>query len=59
MPEGTKVLICFPYTFNKKQKKGEQLLLISKQGYVRFVDDGKLLRTDEVSDVNSLGDGQT
>ena len=56
MPEGTKVLICFPYTFNKKQKKGEQLLLISKQGYVRFVDDGKLLRTDEVSDVNSLGD---
>lgn len=56
MPEGTKVLICFPYTFNKKQKKEEQLALISKQGFIRFVDGNELLKTDEVCDTKHLAD---
>ena len=56
MPEGTRVLICFPYTFNTKQKKGEQLSLIAKQGYTRFVCNGEIKRTDEITDVKDLGE---
>jgi len=56
MPEGTKVLICFPYVFNSKQKKGEQLSLIAKQGYIRFVNKGEMHRTDEVADIKSIED---
>ncbi len=56
MSEGTKILICFPYVFNGKQKKEEQLSLIAKQGYVRFIHNNELLKTDDVKDAKKLGD---
>lgn len=56
MPESTKVFICFPYFFNNKQSKAEQLQLINKQGYTRFVSKMQLCKTDDFTDIDSLGD---
>ncbi|MCF0207304.1 MAG: excinuclease ABC subunit UvrA [Bacteroidales bacterium] len=56
LPENTKVLICFPYTFNEKQEKSEQLSLINKQGYSRFVHDNELYKAEDFKDTQKLGE---
>jgi excinuclease ABC subunit A len=47
LADGSKVLICFTYKFNKVHSVAEQLALIEKQGYSRIVCSGKMLRIDE------------
>ena len=51
--ENTKVIICFPYFFNKIQSYSEQLDLIQKQGYTRIVIDSEVYRINEI-DVETL-----
>ncbi|MDR2009484.1 MAG: excinuclease ABC subunit UvrA [Bacteroidales bacterium] len=46
--DGTRVLICFQYIFNKQQDIGLQLDLLSKQGYTRVVINDEIIKIEDL-----------
>ena len=46
-PDGTKVLICFPYRFNTLQPQELQLDLLFKQGYSRIIYENELFKIED------------
>ena len=53
LPEGTKVIICFRYSPDKKKPLQDQLQLLKQQGYNRFLLEDRIIKTEELLENNN------